>query len=227
MDDATLLSRVKLWAEPLRLKWRPPRRERCAIITGTVMARGREGVNARRGVLLQVQIGRRLCARVLGFGESVRATLDDASLDFPAELTALPQGDANAGMMELQQQVEMLLTLLERFGPRLRLLPAALAHRDRLSGRSAEAGAVATGSASGGAPNASSAAVSAAPATASAATPASAPVDAAAAPLLHQPQLLPSLLLLPPPLLHLPPLLLRLQLQLPPALMSPMLQHAT
>ncbi|CAH0519572.1 unnamed protein product [Peronospora belbahrii] len=64
--------------------------------------------------------------------EAVRATLDDASLEFPTELTALPQGDNNTAMSELQQQVEMLLTLLERFGPRLRLLPAALAQRDRL-----------------------------------------------------------------------------------------------
>ncbi|GMF35837.1 unnamed protein product [Phytophthora fragariaefolia] len=78
--------------------------------------------------------------------ESVRATLDDASLNFPADLTALPQGDANTAMMELQQQVEMLLTLLERFGPRLRLLPAALAQRDRLSGRSVEVGTSGTAS---------------------------------------------------------------------------------
>ncbi|KAL4170359.1 hypothetical protein KRP22_011261 [Phytophthora ramorum] len=68
---------------------------------------------------------------------SMRATLDDASLNFPAELAALPQGGDNAAMAELQQQVEMLLTLLERFGPRLRLLPAALAQRDRLTERSA------------------------------------------------------------------------------------------
>ncbi|KAG6609488.1 Ubiquitin-like protein, regulator of apoptosis [Phytophthora cinnamomi] len=94
--------------------------------------RRRSSSSADRQAALRSRTGLRL--------ESVRATLDDASLDFPAELTALPQGDANAAMTELQQQVEMLLTLLERFGPRLRLLPAALAERDRLSGRSAEAG---------------------------------------------------------------------------------------
>ncbi|KAL3673781.1 hypothetical protein V7S43_001474 [Phytophthora oleae] len=69
--------------------------------------------------------------------ESARATLDDASLNFPAELTALPQGDANAGMTEYQQQVELLLTLVERFGPRLRQLPAALAQRDRMGATNA------------------------------------------------------------------------------------------
>ncbi|KAK1948421.1 Ubiquitin domain-containing protein DSK2a [Phytophthora citrophthora] len=69
--------------------------------------------------------------------ESARATLDDASLNFPAELAALPQGDANAAMTEYQQQVELLLTLVERFGPRLRQLPAALAQRDRMGGANA------------------------------------------------------------------------------------------
>ncbi|CAI5715473.1 unnamed protein product [Hyaloperonospora brassicae] len=86
---------------------------------------------ADRQAALRARTGLRL--------ESVRATLDDSSLDFPAELTALPQGDNNTAMSELQQQVEMLLTLLERFGPRLRLLPAALARRDHASERAATA----------------------------------------------------------------------------------------
>ncbi|KAG6971675.1 hypothetical protein JG687_00001898 [Phytophthora cactorum] len=80
--------------------------------------------SADRQRALRVRTGVRL--------ESVRATLDDASLDFPAELSALPQGDTNAAMAELQQQVEMLLALVQRFGPRLRLLSAALAQRDRM-----------------------------------------------------------------------------------------------
>ncbi|ETL86953.1 hypothetical protein L917_13727 [Phytophthora nicotianae] len=80
--------------------------------------------SAERQAALRARTGVRL--------ESVRAALDDASLDFPADLTALPQGDTNAAMAELQQQVEMFLTLIERFGPRLRLLSAALAQRDRM-----------------------------------------------------------------------------------------------
>ncbi|POM67818.1 Secreted RxLR effector peptide protein [Phytophthora palmivora] len=85
----------------------------------------RSSTGAERQAALRARTGLRL--------ESVRATLDDSSLNFPVELTALPQGDTNTAMTELQQQVEMLLTLLERFGPRLRLLPAALAQRDRLA----------------------------------------------------------------------------------------------
>ncbi|KAJ8542485.1 hypothetical protein ON010_g12327 [Phytophthora cinnamomi] len=90
-------------------------------------------------------------------------------------------------MTELQQQVEMLLTLLERFGPRLRLLPAALAERDRLSGRSAEAGAgdaTTTEPTAGDAANAGSTAVpTPAPAAVPSPTPvAPAPGPAAAAP---------------------------------------------
>ncbi|KAG2779088.1 hypothetical protein PC129_g2677 [Phytophthora cactorum] len=92
--------------------------------------------SADRQRALRVRTGVRL--------ESVRATLDDASLDFPAELSALPQGDTNAAMAELQQQVEMLLALVQRFGPRLRLLSAALAQRDRMG--------VANGAAAGPAP---------------------------------------------------------------------------
>ncbi|KAF4047112.1 Ubiquitin family [Phytophthora infestans] len=88
--------------------------------------------SAERQATLRARTGARL--------ESVRATLDDASLDFPAELTALPQGDTNAAMTELQQQVEMLLTLVQRFGPRLRLLSAALAQRDRTNGAAAGPG---------------------------------------------------------------------------------------
>ncbi|OWZ24106.1 RxLR effector protein [Phytophthora megakarya] len=86
----------------------------------------RSSTGAERQAALRARTGLRL--------ESVRATLDDTSLNFPVELTSLPQGDANTVMTQLQQQVEMLLTLLVRFGPRLRLLPAALAQRDRIGG---------------------------------------------------------------------------------------------
>ncbi|KAF1790957.1 Ubiquitin-related domain [Phytophthora cactorum] len=96
------------------------RRERCVTTTGIVMdLDGNATDDALRPLVLT----------------SVRATLDDASLDFPAELSALPQGDTNAAMAELQQQ---------RFGPRLRLLSAALAQRDRMG--------VANGAAAGPAP---------------------------------------------------------------------------
>lgn len=66
--------------------------------------------------------------------ESIRAALDDTSLDFPAELTALTQSDSNAAMVELQQHIELLLTLVERFRPRLRVVAAALTQRDRTGG---------------------------------------------------------------------------------------------
>lgn len=101
--------------------------------TGRQRTARRSSSSAERQVALRARTGLRL--------ESVRATLNDTSLDFPAELTVLPQGDNNTAMSELQQQVEMLLTLLERFGPRLRLLPAALAQRDGLSERAATDGA--------------------------------------------------------------------------------------
>ncbi|KAE8883213.1 hypothetical protein PF005_g2225 [Phytophthora fragariae] len=134
----------------------------------------RSSSSADRQAALRSRTGLRL--------ESVRATLDDATLDFPFELTVIPQGDTNTAMTELQQQVEMLLTLLGRFGPRLRLLPAALAERDRLSERSAEAGdggTTATDSTPGNAANTSTvAATTPAPATVPAATPAPAPVPA-------------------------------------------------
>ncbi|KAI9906283.1 hypothetical protein PsorP6_004455 [Peronosclerospora sorghi] len=89
----------------------------------------RSATSAERQAALRARTESRL--------ESVRATLNDMSLDFPAELTALSQGDTNTTMSELQQQVDMLLTLLERFGPRLRLLPAALAQRDRINEQAA------------------------------------------------------------------------------------------
>ncbi|CAI5746535.1 unnamed protein product [Peronospora destructor] len=90
----------------------------------------RSSSGVERQAALRARIGLRL--------EAVRATLDDASLEFPTQLRALPQGD-NTVMSEFQQQVEMLLTLLERFGPRLRLLPTALTQRDHLSRRVATA----------------------------------------------------------------------------------------
>ncbi|CAI5720561.1 hypothetical protein KXD40_002192 [Peronospora effusa] len=98
--------------------------------SGSQRAARRSSSGVERQAALRARIGLRL--------EAVRATLDDASLEFPTQLSALPQGD-NTAMSELQQQVEMLLTLLERFGPRLRLLPAALSQRDHLSGRVATA----------------------------------------------------------------------------------------
>uniref|UniRef100_M4B1B9 Ubiquitin-like domain-containing protein n=1 Tax=Hyaloperonospora arabidopsidis (strain Emoy2) TaxID=559515 RepID=M4B1B9_HYAAE len=103
-------------------------------ILGYQRAARRSSSGAERQAVLRARTGLRL--------ESVRATLDDTSLDFPAELTALPQGDNNTAMLELQQQVEMLLALLDRFGPRLRLLPAALARRDHVSERAATAAAL-------------------------------------------------------------------------------------
>ncbi|KAL7691549.1 putative Ubiquitin domain-containing protein [Plasmopara halstedii] len=94
---------------------------------GSGRSRGRRSLSsAERQFSLRARMGLRL--------QSVRDTLDDASLEFPAELTALPQGDSNTALSEVQQQVEMLLTLVHRFGPRLRLLAAALAQRDRMGG---------------------------------------------------------------------------------------------
>ncbi|GMF11718.1 unnamed protein product [Phytophthora lilii] len=124
----------------------------------------RSSTGAERQVALRARTGLRL--------ESVRATLDDASLDFPEELTTIPQGDNSTPMAELQQQVELLLTLVERFGPRLRLLPAALAQRERLSERSDLAG-VATGGATAAPADSTTASTESAPSS----TPSASNVD--------------------------------------------------
>ncbi|RLN70807.1 hypothetical protein BBJ28_00010193 [Nothophytophthora sp. Chile5] len=92
----------------------------------------RAATGAERQAALRARTGLRL--------DSVRAALDDASLDFPAELaTQQQQQEDAAAMAGMQEQVDMLQTLMERFGPRLRLLPAALAQRDRQSERLARA----------------------------------------------------------------------------------------
>ncbi|RLN71932.1 hypothetical protein BBJ28_00022612 [Nothophytophthora sp. Chile5] len=88
----------------------------------------RAATGAERQAALRARTGLRL--------DSVRAALDDASLDFPAELTTQQQQQENStAVAGMQEQVDMLQTLMERFGPRLRLLPAALAQRDHQSER--------------------------------------------------------------------------------------------
>jgi hypothetical protein len=145
-------------------------RNRDATGSGRQRHARRSSSSAERQAALRARNGLRL--------ESVRATLNDAALDFPADLAPLQEGDGNAGMVELQQQVDLFVTLTERFGPRLRLLPAALAARDRL-GERPTSGAAPAGSAAGPAPASSARTTAAAGSTTAPAESTSAPSEAA------------------------------------------------